>query len=201
MLNNIRRCECWLRCNLREQATEEGAISQSLQEYPTGAVYVLIHAETVLVTISVELPAAAGGVLAVGGDAGGGSIGVSALGGGAGRLTGWSRVSTSISWGSVGSGIGVSADSGGVGRIEGAPCRSALRNGFAMVHPSIYRLASSACAGSLSSSATAALFRRPNRRAAVNSSQTLIWSNAPVRSSRRRDGLHSSTRPVACLCG
>ena len=71
------------------------------------------------------------------GGAGGGSIGVSALGGGAGRLTGWSKVSTSTSWVSVGSGIGVSADSGGVGRIEGAPSRSALLNGFAMSPPTV----------------------------------------------------------------
>ena len=37
----------------------------------------------------------------------------------------------------MGSVIGVSADSGGVGRIEGAPCRSALLNGFAMSIPTV----------------------------------------------------------------
>ena len=39
---------------------QEGTVSQSPQEYPTGAVYVSVHSETVLVTISVNLPAAAG---------------------------------------------------------------------------------------------------------------------------------------------
>ena len=82
-------------------------------------------------------PLLAGGLSAGGGGAGGGSIGVSSLGGVAGGLP------SSTSWVSVGSGIGVSADSGGVGRIEGAPCRSALWNGFAMVHPYISVMASS----------------------------------------------------------
>ena len=35
-----------MRCNLREQATQEGAVSQSPQEDPTGAVYVTVHSET-----------------------------------------------------------------------------------------------------------------------------------------------------------
>ena len=81
-------------------------------------------------------PLLAGGLSAGGSGAGGGSIGVSALGGASGRLTSRSLVL-------VGSVIGVSADSGGVGRIEGAPCRSVLWNGFAMVHPYISVMASS----------------------------------------------------------
>ena len=48
-LNNVRRCERCLRCNLREQATQEGAVSQSPQEYPTGAVHVSVHSETISV--------------------------------------------------------------------------------------------------------------------------------------------------------
>ena len=39
-----------MRCNLREQATQEGAVSQSPQEDPTGAVYVSVHSETGLVS-------------------------------------------------------------------------------------------------------------------------------------------------------
>ena len=38
-----------MRCNLREQATQEGTVSQSPQEYPTGAVYVTVHSETGLI--------------------------------------------------------------------------------------------------------------------------------------------------------
>ena len=34
-----------MRCNRREQATQEGAVSQSPQEDPTGAVHVSVHSE------------------------------------------------------------------------------------------------------------------------------------------------------------
>ena len=45
-----------MRCNLREQATQEGAVSQSPQEDPTGAVYVTVHSETVSSRIALAPP-------------------------------------------------------------------------------------------------------------------------------------------------
>ena len=60
---NNRRYVSLLRCNLREQATQDRAISQSPQEDPTSAIHVPIHSEPAFVpddhnTAQVRLDAA-----------------------------------------------------------------------------------------------------------------------------------------------